>query len=102
MRLGSFRCVLQEGSRAAAAYGTTTISEWHRHRYELNNAYREHLESAGVKCTGINPETGLVEVIELPGNRWYVGTQYHLEYNSTVLRPNPLLMDFVREAANKK
>lgn len=102
MRLGSFRCVLQEGSRAAAAYGATTISERHRHSYELNNAYREHLESAGMKCTGINPETGLVEVIELPGNRWYVGTQYHLEYNSTVLRPNPLLMDFVREAANKK
>lgn len=102
MRLGAFNCMLQEGSIAARAYGKMLISERHRHRFEVNDDYRERLEAAGMKCTGVNPETGLVEVIELVGKTWFVGTQYHPEYNSTVLRPNPLFMDFIRAVLEKK
>ena len=98
MRLGAYDCVLVPGSRAAQAYGTTEVKERHRHRFEFNNDYRERFEEAGMKCVGENPDTHLVEVVELPGLRWFIGTQYHPEYSSTVLSPNPIFLDFIKEA----
>ncbi len=98
MRLGAYDCRLTAGSRAAAAYGTTDIRERHRHRFEFNNSYREAFEQAGMACTGINPASGLVEVVEIPSLRWFIGTQYHPEYSSTVLHPHPLFMSFMRAA----
>ena len=74
------------------------MSERHRHRFEFNEEYRSRFEAAGLKCVGENPATHLVEVVEIPEKRWYVGTQYHPEYQSTVLQPNPLFIDFVRAA----
>lgn len=102
MRLGAYKCDLMEGSIAAKAYGKLAISERHRHRFEFNNDYREQYEAAGMRCVGMNPDTNLVEVVEIPANTWYVGTQYHPEYNSTVLHPNPLFMDFITAVLNKK
>lgn len=98
MRLGAYDCVLAPGSRAAQAYGTTEVKERHRHRFEFNNDYRERFEEAGMKCVGENPDTHLVEVVELPGLRWFIGTQYHPEYSSTVLSPNPIFLDFIKAA----
>lgn len=98
MRLGAYDCRLKEDSLAAKAYGRTDISERHRHRYEFNSAYRNDFENAGMKCVGENPATGLVEVVEIPGKRWYVGTQYHPEYSSTVLSPSPIFRSFVDAA----
>ncbi len=98
MRLGAYDCHLQPDSTAAKAYGATDIKERHRHRFEFNNDYRERFEQAGLRCVGENPATGLVEVVELPCKRWFVGTQYHPEYSSTVLNPNPLFLDFMHAA----
>ncbi len=98
MRLGAFDCTLAAGSKAAKAYGATAIKERHRHRFEFNNDYREMFEKAGMHCVGENPATHLVEVVELEGKRWFIGTQYHPEYSSTVLNPHPLFLDFVRAA----
>ena len=96
MRLGAYDCELREGSRTAEAYGkATTIRERHRHRYEFNNAYKEEYELAGMKCVGINPAADLVEIVEIPDKRWYIGTQFHPEYSSTVLHPHPLFMSFI-------
>jgi CTP synthase len=95
MRLGNYPCELAEGSRAHAAYGEVQILERHRHRYEFNNAYRERFEEAGLKATGINPESGLVEVVEAEGHPWFVGAQFHPEYQSTVLNPHPLFVAFI-------
>ena len=100
MRLGAYDCKLKKDSIAYRAYQSEQISERHRHRYELNNEYKALLENKGMKCTGINPETGLVEVVEVPELKWYLGVQYHPEYNSTVVKPNPLFMSFI-EAATK-
>lgn len=100
MRLGAYDCALDENSIAFNAYKKDLIQERHRHRFEFNNEYKELFEKKGVKCTGINPETGLVEVIEVPALKWFVGTQFHPEYNSTVVNPNPLFMSFI-EAATK-
>lgn len=102
MRLGAYRCVLAEGSRAAEAYGTTEVSERHRHRFEFNDRFKADYEAAGMKCTGLNPDTGLVEVVEIPEKRWFIGTQYHPEYRSTVLNPNPIFMSFVKAAIDYK
>lgn len=99
MRLGAYECDLCEESLARRAYGTAKIFERHRHRYELNNRYKEALEAAGMRSTGINPDSDLVEVVEVPKLRWYVGTQFHPEYNSTVISPNPLFISFVKAAA---
>ncbi|MDR0333190.1 MAG: CTP synthase [Dysgonamonadaceae bacterium] len=99
MRLGAYDCVLKKGSLANKAYGKTKIQERHRHRYEFNNNYKEQFEAAGMKCTGINPETDLVEVVEIPQLRWFLGAQFHPEYNSTVVSPNPLFMSFMDAAA---
>lgn len=98
MRLGAYECVLKEGSRVAQAYGTTKVSERHRHRFEFNDHYRQRFEEAGMRCVGENPDTHLVEVVELPEKRWYIGTQYHPEYQSTVLSPNPIFLSFVKAA----
>ena len=100
MRLGAYECELVKGSRVYEAYGgEKQISERHRHRYEFNNAYKDDYEAKGMKCVGINPAANLVEIIEIPDKRWYIGTQFHPEYSSTVLHPHPLFMDFIKECA---
>lgn len=98
MRLGAYDCRLMPGSLTAKAYGKTDIRERHRHRYEFNDSYRKEFEEAGMRCAGENPQSGLVEVVEIPGKRWMVGTQYHPEYSSTVLNPHPLFMSFMKAA----
>ena len=98
MRLGAYECELVKGSRVYEAYGEEKlISERHRHRYEFNNAYKEEYEQKGMKCVGINPAADLVEIVEIPTLRWYIGTQFHPEYSSSVLHPHPLFMSFVKE-----
>ena len=97
MRLGAYECELKKGSRTWQAYGEASlIKERHRHRYEFNNRYQEEYESHGMKCVGINPAANLVEIVEIPEKRWYIGTQFHPEYSSTVLHPHPLFMDFIK------
>ena len=97
MRLGAYACRLKEGSHTFNAYGgKSLIMERHRHRYEFNNRFRDEYESAGMHCVGINPTSKLVEIVELPSHPWYIGTQFHPEYSSTVLQPHPLFMDFIK------
>ena len=97
MRLGAYECELVEGSRTWEAYDKETlIRERHRHRYEFNNQYLEEYEAKGMKCVGINPAANLVEIVEIPNLRWYIGTQFHPEYSSTVLNPHPLFMSFIK------
>ena len=113
MRLGAYDCQLIEGSKVFEAYtqselstllphregqggGSVIIKERHRHRYEFNNAYKEEYEQAGMKCVGINPVADLVEIVEIPTLRWYIGAQFHPEYSSTVLHLHPLFMSFIR------
>lgn len=102
MRLGAYKCRLIPASIPAKAYGKQEVMERHRHRFEFNNDYREAFERAGMMCVGENPEAHLVEVVQLADHKWYVGTQYHPEYSSTVLNPNPLFMDFVRASIENK
>jgi CTP synthase len=102
MRLGSYACTLKKGSKAALAYGKSKIQERHRHRYEFNNAYLEQLEAKGLLASGKNPDTGLVEIVELVAHPWFVGVQFHPEYKSTVLKPQPLFVDFIQAALVKK
>ncbi len=101
MRLGAYPCQMAEGSRAAAAYGTTATEERHRHRYEFNNAYLERFEAAGMQATGLNPDTGLVEIVEIPSHPYFVASQFHPEYASTVLTPHPLFVSFVQAARER-
>ena len=97
MRLGAYDCQLKEGSRVYEAYGKETlIKERHRHRYEFNNAFKKEYEAKGMKCVGINPAANLVEIVEIPEKRWYIGTQFHPEYSSSVLNPHPLFMSFLK------
>ncbi len=96
MRLGAYKCRLKEDSIVAKAYGKEIVSERHRHRYEFNDRFREQLENAGMRVVGENPESGLVEVVEIPALHWFVGTQYHPEYSSTVLHPHPLFLSFMK------
>ena len=97
MRLGSYECELAENSQTWKAYGEDRlIKERHRHRYEFNNLYQEEFEAHGMKCVGINPASNLVEIIEIPSLRWYIGTQFHPEYSSTVLHPHPLFLSFIK------
>ncbi len=108
MRLGAYDCQLAEGSKTAEAYtaaansslftlhSSLTIQERHRHRYEFNNKYKEEYEAKGMKCVGINPAADLVEIVEIPEKKWYIGAQFHPEYSSTVLHPHPLFMSFVK------
>ncbi len=97
MRLGAYDCELVAGSKVAEAYGQKTlIRERHRHRYEFNNQYTEEYEQNGMRLVGVNPTAHLVEIVEIPALRWYIGTQFHPEYSSTVLHPHPLFMSFVK------
>ncbi len=98
MRLGAYECELKPGSIPAEAYGSTLVKERHRHRFEFNNDYLDEYEKNGMMCVGRNPETKLVEVVQIPELTWYVGTQYHPEYQSTILNPNPLFVSFIKAA----
>jgi CTP synthase len=102
MRLGSYDCKLKKGSKAHLAYGESMIQERHRHRYEFNNKYLDQIEAAGLRPTGINPDSNLVEIVELKDHPWFVGVQYHPELKSTVLNPHPLFVKFVDAALNFK
>ncbi len=102
MRLGAWDCDIAEGSIAHKVYGKTSIKERHRHRFEFNDAYKKQIEAAGMKATGLNPETGLVEIVEIPEHNWFVGVQYHPEYKSTVANPHPLFVAFVKAALKYK
>ncbi len=98
MRLGAYPCVIKPDTLVYRAYGKKRVNERHRHRYEFNNTFLEDFEKAGMKAAGINPDTNLVEIMEIPSHRWYVGTQFHPEYRSTVLQPHPLFVSLVRAA----
>ncbi|SFU43918.1 CTP synthase [Pustulibacterium marinum] len=102
MRLGAWKCDLKDGSIVKEVYGTSQISERHRHRYEFNSDFKTQLEEAGLVATGINPDTGLVEIVENPEHPWFVGVQYHPEYKSTVANPHPLFVAFVKAALTYK
>jgi CTP synthase len=102
MRLGSYACDLKKGSKSANAYGKTKIQERHRHRYEFNNDYLTQVEEAGLIATGKNPDTGLVEIMELKNHPWFVGVQFHPEYKSTALNPQPLFVKFIQAAIDNK
>jgi CTP synthase len=102
MRLGAWDCSLKKDSKIYDAYKKENISERHRHRYEFNNKYKKILEDAGLLCSGINPTTGLVEVIEVPNHPWFVGVQYHPEYKSTVASPHPLFVAFIKACLTYK
>ena len=100
MRLGAYPCELKPGSHAHEAYGTSTIVERHRHRYEFNNAYLDQFEAMGMIATGKNPDSGLVEIVEIPGHPYFVASQFHPEYASTVEVPHPLFTSFIKAAKN--
>lgn len=102
MRLGAYECILKQGSRVFNIYKKEHIQERHRHRYEFNNDYEQEYERAGMKCVGRNPESNLIEIVEIPGLKWYIGTQFHPEYSSTVLHPHPLFLDFVKTTIESK
>ncbi len=101
LRLGLYPCQLKEGSKAAEAYGTNTIQERHRHRYEFNNAYRAQMEAAGFIFSGVSPDNRLVEIIELPDHPWFIGCQFHPEFISRPERPHPLFQAFVQAALGR-
>lgn len=98
MRLGGYECKLAADSRAHAIYEKDVIVERHRHRYELNSQYIEEMEQQGMKVSGRNPQSNLAEIIEIPANKFYLGTQFHPEYSSTVLNPHPLFVEFIKSA----
>ena len=98
MRLGGYPCALQKGTKVYAAYGKAEIVERHSHRYELNNDYLDEFVQAGLKPVGVNPDTNLVEIVELENHPWFIGVQYHPEYKSTALHPHPLFVSFVKAA----
>ena len=102
MRLGAYECVLRQNSRVFSIYQKEHIQERHRHRYEFNNDFQKEFERSGMQCVGRNPESDLVEIVEIPGLKWYIGTQFHPEYQSTVLHPHPLFVDFVKTAIENK
>ena len=102
MRLGAYKCVLRQNSRVFSIYKKEHIQERHRHRYEFNNDFQKEFERSGMQCVGRNPESDLVEIVEIPGLKWYIGTQFHPEYQSTVLHPHPLFVDFVKTAIENK
>jgi CTP synthase len=96
MRLGGYECVIKKGTNSYKAYKKNLIVERHRHRYEFNNAYFDDFEKAGMKAAGLNPETGLVEIVEIPSHKWFVGVQFHPEYSSRVIKPHPIFVEFVK------
>jgi CTP synthase len=98
MRLGAYDAKLKRGSKVRKAYGTDDISERHRHRYEFNSDYRDAVDKAGLKIVGVNPESDLVEIIELKGHPFFIGTQFHPEFKSRPINPHPLFRAFVKAA----
>lgn len=98
MRLGAYDCVLDHDSLAYRIYGKDKISERHRHRYEFNSDYLDKMEAAGLKATGRNPETGLVEIVEIPSHPFFIGVQFHPELKSTPEHPQPIFVAFVKAA----
>ena len=102
MRLGAYDCMLRDGSRTYEIYKEQNIQERHRHRYEFNNAFINEYEKNGMMCVGTNPDSNLVEIVEIPNLKWYIGTQFHPEYQSTVLKPHPLFLDFIRTVKENK
>ena len=102
MRLGAYKCELKPNSKTANAYNTELISERHRHRFEFNNEYLEQFEKNGMIATGKNPETGLVEVIEIPEHPWFLACQFHPEFTSTPRKGHPLFSGFVIAASQFK
>jgi len=98
MRLGGYACSLEKGSLVQQAYQKDMVRERHRHRYEFNNQYLDAFKEHGMVPTGINPESGLVEIMEQPEHPWFVGTQFHPEYRSTALNPHPLFVAFIKAA----
>lgn len=101
MRLGAYECSLLNDSKIIEAYGEATIYERHRHRYEFNNEFLEVFEANGMRSVGINPDTNLVEIVEIPKHKWFVGVQFHPEYRSTVLNPHPLFRAFVKASISE-
>jgi CTP synthase len=99
MRLGAYPCRLKEGSFAAGAYGSTEISERHRHRYEFNHEYRKPLEEKGLAFTGMSPDGVFVEIVEVPGHPYFLACQFHPEFKSKPLQPHPLFTAFVKASA---
>jgi len=100
MRLGAYSCVLEKGTRSFEAYRSEKISERHRHRYEFNNAYRQQLTQKGLVIAGLNPERGLVEIIEIKDHPWFVGCQFHPEFKSKPDIAHPLFKGFIAAALN--
>jgi CTP synthase len=96
MRLGSWKCELKDKTNVSNIYDTNIIHERHRHRYEFNSDYLDQVESKGLIASGINSETGLVEILELNNHPWFIGVQFHPEYKSTVYNPHPLFVSFVK------
>ena len=101
MRLGAYDCDVQEKSHAYNAYKNKKISERHRHRFEFNNKYKHDLENKGLIATGINKKNNLVEIIEIPNHKWFVGVQFHPEFKSTVDNPHPLFCGFIEACMNQ-
>ena len=102
MRLGAYECDLVPGTLAYSIYGETPIFERHRHRYEFNSDYMKAMEEKGLVFSGRNPETGLVEIVELPSHPFFIGVQFHPELKSTVERPQPIFVAFVKAAMDKR
>jgi len=102
MRLGGWDCEIKKGTKAYEIYNSTLINERHRHRYEFNSYYLEDIEKAGLIASGVNPETKLVEIVELKDHPFFVAVQYHPEYKSTVANPHPLFVSLVKAAVEKK
>ena len=101
MRLGGYKCIIDENSKAYEAYGKTEIVERHRHRYEFNNKYYDIFKNKGMVPVGINPESNLVEIMEIPSHKWFIGVQFHPEYSSTVVSPHPLFVQFIKACIEK-
>ena len=101
MRLGSYPCVLKEGSLASQLYGEKEIHERHRHRFEYNNAYKEQLEKAGLLCSGVSPNGELVEIVELKNHPFFIASQFHPEFQSRPDRPAPLFVGLVKAALKR-
>jgi len=102
MRLGSFPCKIKNGSKTRKAYKKNITKERHRHRYEFNNTYLKEFEHAGMRATGVNPKSNLIEIVEIPKHPWFVGVQFHPEYRSTVSSPHPLFIDFIKACLNQR
>ena len=102
IRLGNWPCKIKKGTKLAEIYKENVVEERHRHRYEFNNEYRKQLEDAGLTASGVNPDTGLVEIIELKNHPFFIGVQYHPEYKSTVANPHPIFVSFVAAMVKHK